>query len=168
MEGRNFQLQRGQVTLRLPVWFLFRAKFNSMFIFWKVIFEKLFFKFLCIYLPLKKLVNENIFRSIENTFQSKKNLVWFPEKYFSFWLCLFSGKWFSRNTFQTFLCLFAIRKVGQRKTLSSKRNIWLGFQESVFLENLGEKHFPEVVKNLEISLFANYIKFDPQTFNYYI
>jgi hypothetical protein len=81
---------------------------------------------------------------------------------------LFSGKWFSRNTFQTFLCLFAIRKVGQRKTLSSKRNIWLGFQESVFLENLGEKHFPEVVKNLEISLFANYIKFDPQTFNYYI
>jgi len=39
--------------------------------------------------------------------------------------------------------------------------IWLGFQESVFLKNLGGKHFPEVVKNLEMSLFADYIKFDP-------
>jgi hypothetical protein len=78
-------------------------------------------------------------------------LVWFPEKYFSFWLCL-----------------FAIRKVDQRKILFSQRKIWLGFQESVFLENLGEKHFPEVVKNLEMSLFADYIKFDPQTFDCYI
>ena len=56
-------------------------------------------------------------------------------------------------TFQTFLCLFAIRKFGQRKTLSSQKKIWLGFQESVFLENLGGKHFPEVVKNLEISYY---------------
>jgi len=66
------------------------------------------------------------------------------------------------------MCLFAIRKVGQRKTLFSQRKIWLGFQESVFLENLGGKHFPEVVKNLEMSLFADYIKFDPQTFDCYI
>jgi len=51
------------------------------------------------------------------------------------------------------MCLFAIRKVGQRKTLSSQRKIWLGFQESVFLENLGGKHFPEVVKNLKISYY---------------
>jgi len=64
--------------------------------------------------------------------------------------------------------LFAIRKCGQRKTLSSQRKIWLGFQESVFLENLSGKHFLEVVKNLEMSLFADYIKFDPQTFDCYI
>jgi hypothetical protein len=64
--------------------------------------------------------------------------------------------------------LFVIRKVGQRKTLSSQRKIWLGFQESVFLENLGGKHFSEVVKNLEMSLFADYIKFNPQTFDCYI
>jgi len=57
--------------------------------------------------------------------------------------------------------LFVIRKVSQQKTLSSKRKIWLGFQESIFLENLGRKHSPEVVKNLEMSLFTNYIKFDP-------
>jgi hypothetical protein len=81
---------------------------------------------------------------------------------------LFSGSGFWKITFQTFLCLFAIRKVGQRKTLSSQREIWLGFQERVFLENLGRKHFPEVVKNLEMSLFADYIKFDPQTFDCYI
>jgi hypothetical protein len=49
--------------------------------------------------------------------------------------------------------LFAIRKVGQRKTLSSQWKIWLGFQESVFLENLGGKLFPEVVKNLEMSYY---------------
>jgi hypothetical protein len=99
---------------------------------------------------------------------------------------------FRETIFQTFLCLFVIRKVGQRKTLSSqrkhfsvngkhflvKRKIWFGFQESVFpfgcvcfpesdfqesvfLENLGGKHFLEVVKNLEMSIFADYIKFDP-------
>jgi hypothetical protein len=49
--------------------------------------------------------------------------------------------------------LFAIRKVGQWKTLSSQRKIWLGFQESVFLENLGGKHYLEVVKILEISYY---------------
>ena len=59
-------------------------------------------------------------------------------------------------------------KVGQRKTLSSKRKIWLGFQESIFLKILGGKHFSEVVKNLKMSLFADYIKFDPQTFDCYI
>jgi len=51
------------------------------------------------------------------------------------------------------MCLFVIKKVGQRKTVSSQRKIWLGFQESVFLENLGRKYFPEVVKNLEMSYY---------------
>ena len=60
---------------------------------------------------------------------------------------------FWKIIFQIFLCLFAIRKVDQRKTLSSQRKIWLGFQESVFLENLGGKHFPKVVKNLEKSYY---------------
>jgi len=48
---------------------------------------------------------------------------------------------FREITFQTFLCLFFIRKVGQRKTLSSQRKIWLGFQKSVFL--FGCVCFPE-------------------------
>jgi len=75
---------------------------------------------------------------------------------------------FRETTFQTFMCLFAIRKVDQRKTFSSQKQIWLGFQESVFLENLGGKHFPEIMKNLEMPLFADYIKFDLQTFDCYI
>jgi len=62
-----------------------------------------------------------------------------------------SGFW--KITLQTFLCLFVIRKVGQWKTLSSQRKIWLGFQENVFLKNLDGKHFPEVVKNLKMSYY---------------
>ena len=133
------------------------------------------FKLSCVCLPLEKLVNEkhfpvneNTFRSTKNTFPSKKNLVWFLGKCFSFWLICFPESGFRETTFQTFLCLFVIRKVDQRKTLSSQRKIWLGFQESIFLKNLGGKHFSEVVKNLEMSLFADYIKFDPQTFDCYI
>jgi hypothetical protein len=95
-------------------------------------------------------------------------LVSFPGKCFPFGCVFFPESDFRETTFQTFQCLFAIRKVGQRKTLSSQRKIWLDFQESVFLENLGGKHFPEVVKNLEMPLFADYIKFDPQTFDCYI
>jgi hypothetical protein len=51
------------------------------------------------------------------------------------------------------MCLFDIRKVGQRKILSSQRKIWFGFQESVFLQDLDEKHFPEIMKNLEMSYY---------------
>jgi hypothetical protein len=110
-------------------------------------------------------VNGKHFPVNENTFR-----IWFgfQESVFPFGCVCFPESDFRETTFQTFLCLFAIRKVGQRKTLSSQRKIWLGFQESVFLENLGGKHFPEVVKNLEMSLFADYIKFDPQTFDCYI
>ena len=68
-------------------------------------------------------------------------------------LCLFSRKWFSGNYFPNFSVFFAIRNVCQWKTLFSQRKIWLGFQESVFLKNLGGKHFSEVVKNLEMSYY---------------
>jgi len=128
-----------------------------MFIFWNSFSEKPLFKLFCVCLPLEKLVNGKHFPVKE-----KFGLV--SRKMF-FLLTMFV---FRKTTFQTFLCLFTIRKVGQRKTLSSQRKIWLGFQESVFLENLGGKHFSEVVKNLEMSLFADYIKFDPQTFDCYI
>ena len=48
-------------------------------------------------------------------------------------------------------------KVGQRKILSSQMKIWIGFQESIFLENLGGKHFLEVVKNLKMSYYLLFI-----------
>jgi len=56
--------------------------------------------------------------------------------------------------------LFAIRKVGQRKTLSgqqktlsSQRKIWLGFQESVFLLFWAENTFQKLLKKLEMSYY---------------
>jgi uncharacterized membrane protein YtjA (UPF0391 family) len=101
---------------------------------------------------------------------SSQRKIWFglQESIFLFGCVCFPESGFRKITFQIFMCLFVIRKVGQRKTLFRQRKIWFGFQESVFLKNLGEKHFPEVVKNLEMSLFADYIKFDPQTFDCYI
>jgi hypothetical protein len=94
---------------------------------------------------------------------SSQRKIWFgfQESVFLFGCVYFLESGFWKINFQTFLCLFVVRKVAQRKTLSSQMKIWLGFQESVFLKNLGGKHFSEVVKNLEMSLFADYIKFDP-------
>jgi len=119
-------------------------------------------------LLLKKNINRKYFPIKKTLSSQKKFRLGFQESVFYFGCVCFPESGFWETTFQTFMCLFAIRKVGQRKTLFSQRKIWLGFQESVFLENLGGKHFPEVVKNLEMSLFADYIKFDPQTFDCYI
>ena len=133
-----------------------------MFVFRKVVSGKLLSKLSCFCLPLEKLVNgkhflvKEKFCLVSRKVFSLLSYVYFPESSFR------------EIIFQTFLCLFAIRKVGRRKTLFSQRKILLDFQESVFLENLGGKHFLKVVKNLEMSLFADYIKFDPQTFDCYI
>ena len=51
---------------------------------------------------------------------------------------------FLKTTFQTFLCLLVIRKVGQQKTLSSQRKIWLSFLESVFLLFWAENTFQKL------------------------
>jgi transcriptional regulator NrdR family protein len=51
------------------------------------------------------------------------------------------------------MCLFVIVKVDQRKTIFSQKKIWLGFQKSIFQKNLDRKHFPEIVKNLEMSYY---------------
>jgi len=101
---------------------------------------------------------------------SSQRKIWlgFQESVFPFDCICFLKSGFRETIFQTFLCLFVIRKVSQRKTLSSQKKIWLSFQESGFLENLDGKHFPKVVKNLEMSLFTDYIKFNPQTFDCYI
>jgi hypothetical protein len=73
--------------------------------------------------------------STKNTFQSKekhfpvkeKFYLVFQESVFSFGYVCFPESSFRETTFQTFMCLFAIRKVGQRKTLSCQKKIWLGF-----------------------------------------
>jgi hypothetical protein len=62
-----------------------------------------------------------------------------------------------------FLPLFVFQKVIFGKPLSKLSCVCLPLEKLV-----NEKHFPEVVKNLEILLFAEYIKFDPQIFDCYI
>jgi hypothetical protein len=57
-----------------------------LFISWKVVFDKLFFKFFYIYLSLEKLINKNFSFS-----DQLKILFWFPEKYFTF---ILDGKYF--------------------------------------------------------------------------
>jgi len=54
------------------------------------------------------------------------------------------------------VCL-SLKKLVNGKHFSIKEKFGLVF-----------KHFPEVVKNFKISLFAYYIKFDSQTFYCYI
>ena len=85
-------------------------------------------------------------KTLSSQFQSKKIFTWFSGKCFPFSCVCFPESDFREITFQTFLCLFAIRKVGQWKTLSSKRKIWLGLQESVFLKNLRENTFLKLWK----------------------
>jgi hypothetical protein len=72
-------------------------------------------------LPLEKVVNKKHF-SVKEKFDLVSRKVFFLLAVFVFWKVVFQ-----KITFQTFMCLFAIRKVGQRKTLSSQRKIWLGF-----------------------------------------
>jgi hypothetical protein len=85
---------------------------KAVFVFWKLIFEKLFFKFLCVCLSLEKLINEKHFPVKE-----KFGLV--SRKLFSFY-----------------------------------------FGWKIFFGNC--EKFRNVI------LFANYIKFSPQTFDCYI
>jgi len=138
-----------------------------MFVSWKVVSGKSLFKLFCFYLPLWKLVNGKHFPFTGKHFpvigkhfsvNEKFGLV-SRKVFFLLAVFCFPESGFREITFQTFLCLFAIRKVGQRKTLFSQRKIWLGFQESVFLKNLNGKYFLKVVRNLEMPLFADYIKF---------
>jgi len=49
---------------------------RAIFIFWNVVFRKLFYKFFYIFLLLEKFVNGKYFLV-------KKNLIWFPEKCFT-------------------------------------------------------------------------------------
>ena len=104
---------------------------HVVFISRKLFFDKLFFNFFCVCLLLEKLINEKHFpvngKHFIVNFSQKKKLTWFSGKYFPFSCVCFPENGFPESTFQTFLCLFASRKVGQWKTVSSKRKIWLGF-----------------------------------------
>jgi len=133
-----------------------------MFVSRKVVSGKSLFKLSCVCLPLGKLVNGKHFPVKE-----KFGLV--SRKMFSFFTVFVFRKVVSRKPLSKLSCVcLPLEKLVNRKNFLVKGKFGLVFQESVFLENLGGKHFPEVVKNLEMSLFADYIKFDLQTFDWYI
>jgi len=63
-----------------------------------------------------------------------------------------------RKLFFKFLCVcLSLEKEVNKNIFSSKRKIWLDFQESVFLKNLGGKQFSKVVENLEIFYLSNLV-----------
>jgi hypothetical protein len=63
-------------------------------------------------------------------------------------------------------CLLLEKLVNEKYFSVKKKLVW--FLRKCFSFILDRKHCLEVVKKLEMSLFANYINFDLQTFNYYI
>jgi len=108
-----------------------------MFVFYKVVFRKLVFKFFCVCLLLEKIVMENTFWSkkntfwsIKNTFRSKKNLTWFFRKVFFLLAVFVFRKVVSGKSLSKLLCVclpleklvngkhFLVKEKFGRKTLS--------------------------------------------------
>ena len=88
--------------------------------FLEFIFKKITFQtFLCLF-AIRKVGQRKILSGQRKIFSSKKK-IWFgfQENVFPFGCVCFPESGFRETTIQTFLCLFAIRKVDQRKTLSS-------------------------------------------------
>jgi hypothetical protein len=73
---------------------------------------------------IKKIGQQKTLFGQQKTLSSKKkNWFGFQKSVFLFGCVCFPESGFRETIFQTFLCLFVIRKVGQRKTLSSQRKI---------------------------------------------
>jgi hypothetical protein len=62
------------------------------------------------------------------------------------------GNIFNKLFFKLFCVYLLLEKLVKENYFSVKK-IWFDFQKSVFLENLDGKHFPKVVKNLEMSYY---------------
>jgi hypothetical protein len=82
---------------------------------------------------------------------------------------------FRKTTFQTFIYLFVIRKVGQRKILLVNEKHFLIKEKfgmvsrKMFSFYFGRKTLSgSCEKFRNVILFADYIKFGPQTFDCYI
>ena len=130
-----------------------------MFVSREVVSGKLLSKLSRVCLPLGKLVNGKHFSVKENF-----GLVF--RKMFSFFAVFVFWKMVSGKSLSKLSCVcLPLGKLVNEKHVPGKGKFGLIFRKVFSLkiwavENLGGKHFPEVVKNLEISLFADYIKFD--------
>jgi hypothetical protein len=84
-------------------------------------------------------------------------------------LCLFLGKWFPGNHFPNFsVFVYHYKNWSMENTFQSKENLaW--FSEKCFPEKFGRKILSKSCEKFRnVILFADYIKFDPQTFDCYI
>jgi len=96
----------------------------AMFVFRNSLFGKPLSKLSCVCLPLEKLVNEKHFPVNEKHFPVKEKFGLISRKMFFLLAVFVFRKVVSEKSLSKLsLCLFAIRKVGQRKTLSSQRKI---------------------------------------------
>jgi len=89
----------------------------AMFVFRNSLFGKPLSKLSCVCLPLEKLVNEKHFPVKEKFGLISRKM------FFLLAVFVFRKVVFEKSLSKLSLCLFAIRKVGQRKTLSSQRKI---------------------------------------------
>jgi len=81
--------------------------------------ETIFQTFLCLFVIRKVGQRKTLFSQRKTLFGQRKIWFGFQKSVFPFDYVCFPESGFRKITFQTFLCLFVIRKVGQRKTLSS-------------------------------------------------
>ena len=89
----------------------------AMFVSWNSLSGKPLSKLLYVCLPLEKLVNEKHFPVNEKFGLISRKM------FFLLAMFVFRKVVFEKSLSKLSLCLFAIRKVGQRKTLSSQRKI---------------------------------------------
>jgi len=99
--------------------------YKAMFVFRKVIFGKLFFKFFCVYLSLGKLVNGKHFLVNEKHFPIKEKFSLVSRKMFFLCLCLFSGKQLSKLFY---VCL-SLEKLINGKHFPVKEKFGLVFRK---------------------------------------
>jgi hypothetical protein len=74
-----------------------------------------------------------------------------------------------KKLFSKLFCVYLLlEKLVNGKYFTVKEKFGL-VSKKIFSFYFGQKHFPEVMKNFgNVILFADYIKFDPQTFDCYI
>jgi hypothetical protein len=120
-------------------------------------------------LLLEKLINEKHFPVNRKHFPVKKKFdLIFRKIFFLFAVFVFRKVVFEKPLSKLSCVCLPLEKLVNGKHFPIKGKFGLVFRKMFSWKNLGGKHFPEVVKNLEKSLFADYIKFDPQTFDCYI
>jgi hypothetical protein len=135
---------------------------KAMFVSRKVVSGKPLSKLFCVYLSLENVVNEKYFPAKEK-FDLVSRKVFFLLAVFVFW------KVVSRKSLSKLLCVcLPLEKLVNEKHFPVKEKFDLVFRKVFSWKIWAENTFLEVVKNLEMSLFADYIKFDPQTFDCYI